>query len=269
MNKSVKMIVTLTVLGALAGIILAVAYRMAEPLIRINREKELKAAIFKVLPGAEDYKAVKKKPQKGEEVTVYVGLDNKGRPVGFAFKADGNGFQGNVGVMVGLGLGFKKLRGIEILDQVETPGLGNRILEKWFKEQFKGVEVHPKIEYIKYRKPEKPNQIQAITGATISSNAVVTNINNAVKRVTGLFTPDELLGAAGPAPAPAPAESDSGAAGVNGVTDGAAAGAGGMHGTGGHGSQVDQGGQRGPEGAGSTGRVPAAGAIEAGAAQGG
>jgi len=63
--------------------------------------------------------------------------------------------------------------------------------------QFKGVEIHPKIEYIKYRKPEKPNQIQAITGATISSNAVVTNINKAVKKVTELFTAEELTGSAG------------------------------------------------------------------------
>jgi len=195
-NKSIKMIVTLTVLGALAGIILAVVFKMADPLIQINKEKELKAAIFTVLPEAKDYRAFTKQ-LKDEDVTVYVGLDNNSSPVGIAFKADGNGFQGNVGIMVGLGLEFKKLKGIQVLDQVETPGLGNRILEKWFMDQFRGVEVHPKIEYIKYRKPEKPNQIQAITGATISSDAVVTNINHAVKVVTELFTAEELIGAVG------------------------------------------------------------------------
>ncbi len=189
------MIVTLTVLGAVAGIILAVVFKMADPLIQINREKELKAAIFTVLPEAKDYRAITK-PTKEKDFTIYVGLDNNGSPVGVAFKADGNGFQGNVGIMVGLGLDFLKLKGIEVLDQVETPGLGDRIREKWFKEQFKGVEVHPKIEYIKYRKPEKPNQIQAITGATISSNAVVTNINNAIKKVEELFTKEDILSAA-------------------------------------------------------------------------
>ncbi len=187
------MIVTLTVLGALAGIILAFVFNMADPLIQINKEKELKAAIFTVLPEARDYRTMTKE-LKGEVVTVYVGLDGNGTPIGVAFKADGNGFQGNVGIMVGLGLEYAKLKGIQVLDQVETPGLGNRILEKWFMDQFKGVEIHPKIEYIKYRKPEKPNQIQAITGATISSNAVVTNINNAVKKVTELFTAEELAG---------------------------------------------------------------------------
>jgi len=210
LNKTVKMIVTLTVLGALAGIILAVVFKMTDPLIRINREKELKAAIFTVLPEAEDYRTLTKE-LKGEVVTVYVGLGSSGSPVGIAFKADGNGFQGNVGIMVGLGLDFMKLKGIEVLDQVETPGLGDRIREKWFKAQFKGVEVHPKIEYIKYRKPEKPNQIQAITGATISSNAVVTNINNAIKKVESLFTREDILGAAGTAPAqPADKEAETG-----------------------------------------------------------
>jgi len=189
------MIVTLTVLGALAGIILAFVFNMADPLIQINKEKELKAAIFTVLPEARDYRTMTKE-LKGEVVTVYVGLDGNGTPIGVAFKADGNGFQGNVGIMVGLGLEYAKLKGIQVLDQVETPGLGNRILEKWFMDQFKGVEIHPKIEYIKYRKPEKPNQIQAITGATISSNAVVTNINKALKKVTELFTAEELTSSA-------------------------------------------------------------------------
>ena len=51
-------------------------------------------------------------------------------------------------------------------------------------------EIAPKVEYIKNRKPEKPNQIQAITGATISSDAVVNNINNAVKKVLANFPKD-------------------------------------------------------------------------------
>ncbi|MFQ5427522.1 MAG: RnfABCDGE type electron transport complex subunit G [Thermodesulfobacteriota bacterium] len=191
MNKSVKMIVTLTVLGAVAGIILSFVFKMADPLIQINKEKELRAAIFTVLTEAKDYRTLEKEHKDGV-ATIYVGLDNNSSPIGLAFKADGNGYQGNVGVMVGLDLDYAKLKGIEILDQVETPGLGDRIREESFKEQFIGLEVSPQIEYIKYVKPEKPNQIQAITGATISSKAVVNNINKAVKKVTGLFTEDDI-----------------------------------------------------------------------------
>lgn len=191
MNNVVKMFLNLVIIGSVSGVILAAFYYVADPMIKANQEKELKEAIFVVLPEAKDYKVIKKTVDK-DEVVIFEGIDAAGAPVGVAFKADGGGFQGNVGVMVGLNLDYLHLKGIKILDQVETPGLGNRIGEPAFEAQFKGVETAPKIEYIKNRKPEKPNQIQAITGATISSNAVVTNINNAVARVLKAFPKEEL-----------------------------------------------------------------------------
>ena len=160
-------------------------------MIQANKAKELKEAIFVVLPEAKDYKVLEKKVGQ-ETLVVYEGVDATGAPVGIAFKADGGGFQGNIGVMVGLGLDYLKLKGIKILDQVETPGLGNRIADPEFQDQFKGIDITPKVEYIKNRKPEKPNQIQSITGATISSDAVVKNINNAVTKVLREFPKDDL-----------------------------------------------------------------------------
>ncbi|MBI5586801.1 MAG: RnfABCDGE type electron transport complex subunit G [Deltaproteobacteria bacterium] len=192
MNSFAKMFLNLTVVGVVSGVILAGAFHVFDPLIQINKEKELKESIFVVLPEAKDYKVLEKTVGK-EKLTVYEGIDASGQPVGIAFKADGGGFQGNIGVMVGLNLDYLKLKGIKILDQVETPGLGNRISEPAFEDQFKNIEITPKVEYIKNRKPEKPNQIQAITGATISSNAVVTNINNAVARVLKTFPKDEMI----------------------------------------------------------------------------
>ncbi|MBI5886886.1 MAG: RnfABCDGE type electron transport complex subunit G [Deltaproteobacteria bacterium] len=191
MNNVVKMFLNLVVIGAVSGAILAAFYHVADPMIKANQEKELKEAIFVVLPEAKDYKTLKKTVDKAD-ITIFEGIDDAGAPVGIAFKADGGGFQGNVGVMVGLNLDYLHLRGIKILDQVETPGLGNRISEPAFEGQFNGVDISPKIEYIKNRKPEKPNQIQSITGATISSNAVVTNINNAVAKVLSAFPREEV-----------------------------------------------------------------------------
>ena len=195
MNKVVKMVLNLVVIGVLSGVILSGVFHAADPLIQANREKELKEAIFLVLPEAKDYRTVEKTIGK-EKFTVYIGVDAAGEPVGVAFKADGGGFQGNIAIMVGMGLDYLKLKGIKVLEQLETPGLGNRISEPAFEGQFKGVDVRPKIEYIKNRKPEKPNQIQAITGATISSNAVVTNLNNAIAKVVSSFPVDEIRKAA-------------------------------------------------------------------------
>lgn len=189
-NVVTKMLLVLTVIGAVSGGILAGVFHIADPLIQANREKELKEAIFIVLPEAKDYKILEKGIDK-TKVIVYQGLDADGKPVGLAFIADGGGFQGNIRIMVGLGLDYLKLKGIKVLEQNETPGLGNRIKEPAFEGQFKGLEIKPKVEYIKYRKPEKPNQIQAITGATISSDAVVKNINNAVEKVLKAFPQEE------------------------------------------------------------------------------
>lgn len=192
MNTVLKMFLNLVIIGALSGVVLAVAFHYADPMIQANKEKELKEAIFVVLPEAKDYRTLEKTVGK-DKVVVYQGVGANNAPVGVAFKADGGGFQGNVGVMVGLDLDYLRLRGIKILDQIETPGLGNRIVEPKFEDQFKGIEILPKIEYIKNRKPEKPNQIQAITGATISSDAVVKNINNAIGKVIKAFPKEELL----------------------------------------------------------------------------
>ena len=191
MNNVVKMFLNLVIIGAVSGAILAGFYYVADPMIKDNQEKELKEAIFVVLPEAKDYKLIKKTVDK-VDITIYEGIDEAGSPVGIAFKADGGGFQGNVGVMVGLNLDYLHRKGIKILDQVETPGLGNRISEPAFEGQFKGIDILPKVEYIKNRKPEKPNQIQSITGATISSNAVVVNINNAVAKVLSAFPKEEV-----------------------------------------------------------------------------
>jgi len=185
------MFLNLVVIGALSGVILSGVFGVADPMIKANKERELKEAIFVVLPGAKDFRVLEK-TVGAEKLIVYKGIDENGQPVGVAFKADGGGFQGNIGLMVGLETDFLKLKAIEVLEQLETPGLGDKIRADSFKDQFKGLEVKPKVEYIKYRKPEKPNQIQAITGATISSEAVVKNINRAVEKVVANFTVEEV-----------------------------------------------------------------------------
>ena len=214
MNKVLKMFLNLTVIGVLAGGLLAVIFSVADPLIQANKEKELKESIFVVLPEAKDYVVMEKTVGK-QKLTLYKGIDGFGNAVGVAFKAEGSGFQGKIVTMVGLGLDYLQLKGIKVLEQLETPGLGNRISEDSFQGQFKGVEVKPRIEYIKNRKPEKPNQIQAITGATISSDAVVKHINKSVEMVLREFPIEEVLKKTAPA-APAGEKKTGEATGVEG-----------------------------------------------------
>ncbi|MFQ5585584.1 MAG: RnfABCDGE type electron transport complex subunit G [Thermodesulfobacteriota bacterium] len=185
-EKTIGMLIVLTAVATLIGGVLATVYRTAAPKIEANRLAEEKRAIFEVLPEATKYETIEATMEgdKGEElVKIFKGFDDDGRFVGYAFTSAGPGFQAIIKMMVGLQPDYLKLSGMQVLEQLETPGLGNKILYDDFRDMFKGLELEPKIEYVKNKKPEKPNEIQAIAGATITSRAVVKIINEDSKRV--------------------------------------------------------------------------------------
>jgi electron transport complex protein RnfG len=177
MNRYVRMIVVLTVIALISGGILALVYQWSLPKIIENQIREADAAVYKVLPDIKYYRKVVK-----DDLTYFKGFDSKGRWIGTAVLCKGNGYQGEIKIMVGMNADLSKFTGMTVLEQVETPGLGAKIAEKKFENQFRGLAAKPPIEYVKDKVPEKPNQIQAITGATISSRAVVNIINKTVKQ---------------------------------------------------------------------------------------
>lgn len=178
MNISAHMIIVLTVVCLLSGLSLVYMNQYAEPLIKINAEKATQEAIFKVLPDVKNVETI----ERGERV-IFKGLNEEGELVGYAFVAEGSGYQGIIKIMVGIDSELGKLTGIDILESVETPGLGAKITEDNFKGQFSGVSVLPAIDYVKGKKPENPNEIQTITGATVSSRSVVNILNATIKEV--------------------------------------------------------------------------------------
>ena len=205
MNISIKMIATLTVTAVVVGSALAGFFQLVAPRIEANRLAEEKRAIFAVLKGVSDYEIIDRevdvavgkgknqgKDQDKETVRIFRGFDDEGRTKGYAFIAKGPGFAAAITMMVGLNVSRKTLSGLKVLDQIETPGLGNLIAMEPFESQFRGLEIEPKIEYIKNKKPEKPNQIQAITGATISSKAVVDAINKRLVVILDLLASEPI-----------------------------------------------------------------------------
>ncbi len=178
------MITVLTVTAVIVAGALAGFFRLVEPRIEANRLAEEKRAIFAVLKGAERYETIERKVEGLKKpLKIFKGVDADGRTVGYAFVAVGPGFSALIKLMVGLAPDKKHLTGMKVVEQIETPGLGSKIAGDWFESQFRGLAIEPKIEYVKNKKPEKKNQIQAITGATISSRAVVQTINNTLKLV--------------------------------------------------------------------------------------
>lgn len=181
MKTSYKMFIVLTLITILSGGLLSALNNVTEPRIELHRARELKAAIAEVLPAHDYYDEISK-----GAVTLYLGKKKKDdQTVGVAVRLIGSGFQGKIAMMIGIKPDFTKLTGFRVLEQVETPGLGTKIVVDpsnkskpfWFPEQFKGLTFKPSITVIKNVKPTKPNEIQAISGATISSKAVVSILN--------------------------------------------------------------------------------------------
>lgn len=185
MNVSTKMIITLTVIAVLSGGVLSMWDGYTSPKVDMHRLDELKSAIAEVIPAYDRYETI-----KNDKMDLFVGKkDGSEDPVGIAFRAIGSGFQGKVSIMVGVTPDFSSLTGIKVLEQIETPGLGTKIVEDpsnkedalWFSKQFIGRNITKDITYVKNAKPSADNEIQAISGATISSSAVVRILNEEIK----------------------------------------------------------------------------------------
>ncbi|MCK4518598.1 MAG: RnfABCDGE type electron transport complex subunit G [Candidatus Omnitrophica bacterium] len=177
MRKGLKITLTLTLIAVLSGAILAEVYKVTIEDIKVNQKKEIEKAIFSVLPGTKEYK----KEARGTR-ELFKCFDDKAELRGIAFVAEGIGYQDIIKVVVGVDSGLSKITGIRVIAHNETPGLGAKISEGWFEEQFKGLSAAIKLDLVK-GKPDKENQIQAITGATISSQALVDIINKEVKDI--------------------------------------------------------------------------------------
>jgi len=92
------------------------------------------------------------------------------------FEAFGQGFGGDLGVMVGFDLASGKLAGIGITTMSETPGLGTRVRETTFTRQFVGLGPEAAFQVKK-----DGGVIDGVTGATVSSRAVAQAVDRARK----------------------------------------------------------------------------------------
>ena len=102
-----------------------------------------------------------------------------GKLAGWVTKSAGQGYADKIEVLIGFDPQMEKITGLFVLDQKETPGLGNKILEDGWRGQFLDKSTAKPLMPVK-GKATASNEIDAITGATISSKAVTDIINTAV-----------------------------------------------------------------------------------------
>jgi len=184
--SSARLIMTLGLAGLLSGLIIVAVFETTRPVITAYQAKVLREAVFEVLPGTtrmrrlvfqEGQLRIKEQEGKDEEA-LFGGYDDQSRLLGYAIPGSGPGFQDTIRLIYGYRPTERKVVGMEILESRETPGLGDKIYkDAAFVANFRDLAIDPRIETVKQGISAAANQVNVITGATISSQAVVRIIN--------------------------------------------------------------------------------------------
>ncbi len=188
--SSLKLLSTLALAGAAAGLLIVAVYKATLPTIEKYEAAKVETSVREVLKSPARWDTLYLKNEaltrlpaaEGKDLPkAYVGFDASGRKIGAAVTAQEPGFQEEVLLMIGFELPDGKLIGFKVLDQKETPGLGDKIeRDTSFTSQFRG-RVAP-LKGVKARSGESLSEVQTITGATISSRAVIRIINHALEK---------------------------------------------------------------------------------------
>jgi electron transport complex protein RnfG len=193
LNLFTRMIVVLTSVGLLSGGFLATVGLLTKDRIAANKQRELEEAILSVVPGT----ASSSKIYEEKDLAIYETRDEKGKLTGFAVPTSGVGFQDKITLMFGIDPALTRINSLTILDQKETPGLGAKITDQesfliyWEnKDCSKPLSLH---------KPPATSlddlgssEVNTITGATISSEAVLNIVNVSLERLKRLKSEGKL-----------------------------------------------------------------------------
>jgi electron transport complex protein RnfG len=163
--------------GAILAFICAVAAGLlsgvnilTRPKILAQAQAEEQAALEEVMPRASRFEEIK----SGEDLLYYKALDSQDNTVGFVFKAAGKGYSSVIETLVGM-FADGRINAVKVISLNETPGLGMRVKDDGFTGQFKNRDAMTLA------------GVQAISGATISSRAVMDSVKRKAKEVMDLI----------------------------------------------------------------------------------
>jgi Na+-transporting NADH:ubiquinone oxidoreductase subunit C len=178
MKDKILMLVFVLVLGTiLTGILVAVNH-YTTPVISRNEQRELQAGVLQALgiPFAEEEVervfagSVQARQAGGRDYYLAAGGE-------VALPYAGSGLWGPINGIVALNPDLATLKGVTILHQEETPGLGSRITEAAYLDTFRGKDFTSGLKLVPPGKASAGNEIDAITGATLSPKAFLEILN--------------------------------------------------------------------------------------------
>lgn len=187
--SSFSLISTLGVVAMLSGFLVVLIYEFTKPIITENKRLATERAIFKVLPEANSRLTyvitngkIKLANDKTKGELIYAGYNANNQFVGMALNAAAQGYQGIVQLLYGYRPDTGCITGYDVLKSTETPGFGTKITtDKAFLANFNCLDakIHPEqsglqnvIKTVRHGTKQNPWEIDAISGSTITSNAI-------------------------------------------------------------------------------------------------
>ena len=182
------------------GLLIAVTNAALSPRIEQNKINKRNHLVMVLLPDAKNFVSVdaeislKSPGGKKTKAEIFKAVAESGQCVGWSFNAAGPGFSDLIELVVAVDASFEKIAGFDVLSSNETPGFGDQIKYDYFRDQFKGAPAET-LKLVSIGEPKTIDaQIVAITGATVSSEAVVEIVSHSVTQIKEQMQEKGILG---------------------------------------------------------------------------
>jgi len=205
-TPSFAMLRTLGGIAMISGFLVVMVYQWTLPIIEENKRIAIEKAISRVVPGV-SYKVEwrlgpdglfpvdRKGSEAGEK--IYAAYNDSDELVGIALETAATGYQDVIRILYGYNPECQCVTGIKVLKMAETPGLGDKIaFDPEFMKNFEALDARidsqgsglaHAIVTVKHGSKSEPWQVDAISGATISSKAIGRMINSSGQRMFPLI----------------------------------------------------------------------------------
>lgn len=162
--------------GGLAGVQTALSGKIEQ-----NKKAETYEVIPDLVAGADASRTEELtiRGENGKDTRAYKAVSSDGGHIGWVLPAGGSGFADRIELLIGLDTQISTITGLYVLDQKETPGLGDNITTDAFRERFRNAPTDRPLVVVK-TDPSQENEIRALSGATISSESVAAIVNGAL-----------------------------------------------------------------------------------------
>lgn len=177
MKENFKLGGILLIITAIAGLLLGFANDLTKEAIKEN-SKISKEDLREILPIADSIKDMTIEINEEEAVKEVYEAVKGNELVGYILKVNSKGFHGPIDFVIAISK-EDKISGVKVLSHSETPGLGAKISEDKFTSRFKDKPANKYLEIIKIS-PSNDNQVEAVSGATVSSTASGKAVNEAI-----------------------------------------------------------------------------------------